>query len=217
MELEHFSHDHPLILRTDYMEEGVKVHCYGCRQPISELPREMTYHPSHPDHPLTLLPKPPYRCTCDVCREECDRFVYNCCHCNFDVNIRCASVVSNIQQRIELQCHPHQLIPLEKSATFLCDACGEEHGGTSYLCTTCGFWVSQKCANSLPSTIKLGDHHHPHPLTLIYSIPYERKCRICTEPLYRRNWLYHCADSKCKYSVHVNCAASKKEHSKHVF
>ncbi|CAL5427515.1 unnamed protein product [Camellia sinensis] len=173
MALEHFSHDHPLILRTDYMEEGVKVHCYGCRQPISglsygctkcefflhkscaELPREMTYHPAHPEHPLTLLSKPPYSCTCDVCREDCNRFVYNCFQCKFDVDIRCALVVSNIQQRIELKCHPHQLIPLEKSATFFCDACGEEHGGTSYLCTTCGFWVSQKCANSLPSTIKL--------------------------------------------------------------
>ncbi|XP_028124444.1 uncharacterized protein LOC114321487 [Camellia sinensis] len=174
MELEHFCHDHPLILRTDYMEEGVKVHCYGCQQPISglsygctkckfffhkscaELPGEMTYHPAHPEHPLTLLSKPPYSCICDVCREHCDRFVYNCFQCQFDVDIRCASVVSNIQQRIELKCHPHQLIPLEKSAMFFCDACGEEHGGTSYLCTTCGFWVSQKCANSLPSTIKLG-------------------------------------------------------------
>ncbi|XP_028124446.1 uncharacterized protein LOC114321489 [Camellia sinensis] len=238
MALEHFSHDHPLILRTDYMEEGVKVHCYGCRQPISglsygctkcefflhkscaELPREMTYHPAHPEHPLTLLSKPPYYCTCDVCREHCDRFVYNCFQCKFDVDIRCASVVSNIQQRIELKCHPHQLIPLEKSATFFCDACGEEHGGTSYLCTTCGFWVSQKCANSLPSTIKLGDHHHPHPLTLIYSIPYTHNthrhdvCRICNKQLCRRNWLYYCSDSKCTYFVHVNCAASKMEHSK---
>ncbi|CAL5425138.1 unnamed protein product [Camellia sinensis] len=235
MELEHFSHDHPLILRTDYMEEGVKVHCYGCRQPISglsygctkcefflhkscaELPREMTYHPAHPEHPLTLLSKPPYYCTCDVCREHCDRFVYNCFRCKFDVDIRCASVVSNIQQRIELKCHPHQLIPLEKSTTFFCDACGEEHGGTSYLCTTCGFWVSQKCANSLPSTIKLGDHHHPHPLTLIYFIPYTHRhdnCRICNKPLYRRNWLYYCSDSKCTYFVHVNCVASKMEHSK---
>ncbi|CAL5422077.1 unnamed protein product [Camellia sinensis] len=64
---------------------------------------------------------------------------------------------------------------------IFCDACGTKHEGTSYLCTTCGFWVNQNCADSLPSTIKL--NNNPHPLTLIYSIPFETWpiCAICNK------------------------------------
>ncbi|CAL5389775.1 unnamed protein product [Camellia sinensis] len=209
MGLEHFSHDHPLILTTEHMydDDGVVIiSCYACEQLIisgqsyygcngcwfflhkscAELPKKIT-HPSHLEHPLTLFSNPTYRSLCDVCRETCNRFIYHCSSCNFDVDLKCASVAYSIQQRIEHKSHTqHQLISLQKPAMFFCDACGTKHEGTSYLCTTCGFWVNQNCANSLPNTIKLTNHPHPHPLTLIYSTPFESYrsspiCAICHE------------------------------------
>ncbi|KAI8010009.1 hypothetical protein LOK49_LG06G02839 [Camellia lanceoleosa] len=35
MELEHISHEHPLILEEEHKGDGVEVSCYGCQQPIS--------------------------------------------------------------------------------------------------------------------------------------------------------------------------------------
>ncbi|CAL5388493.1 unnamed protein product [Camellia sinensis] len=226
MGLEHFSHDHPLILTTEHMydDDGVVIiSCYACEQLIisgqsyygctgcwfflhkscAELPKKIT-HPSHLEHPLTLFSNPTYRSLCDVCRENCNRFIYRCSSCNFDVDLKCASVAYSIQQRIEHKSHTqHQLISLQKPAMFFCDACGTKHEGTSYLCTTGGFWVNQNCANSLPNTIKLTNHPHPHPLTLIYSIPFESYrsspvCAICHEGVYRRNWVYYYCKSEAE-------------------
>ncbi|KAI8015766.1 hypothetical protein LOK49_LG05G00360 [Camellia lanceoleosa] len=240
MELEHFSHDHPLILYTELMYDGddddgvAKISCYACEQLIiscqsyygcnrcwfflhkscAELPKKIT-HPSHLEHPLALFSNPTYNSGCDFCGESCNRFIYQCSPCKFDVHLKCASVAYSIQKRIEHKSHTqHQLISLQKPAMFFCDACGTKHEGTSYLCTTCGFWVNQHCADSLPSTIKLTNH--PHPLTLIYSMPFEydgpwANCAICGEQVYRRNWVYYCSDSECKYFVHVNCATSETE------
>ncbi|KAL7248454.1 hypothetical protein ACSBR2_003229 [Camellia fascicularis] len=232
MELEHFSHDHPLILKTEHMydDDGVVIiSCYACEQLIisgqsyygcnhcwyflhkscAALPDKITY-PSHLEHPLTLFSNPAYDSCCDVCGETCNRFIYHCSRCKFDVDLKCASVAYSIQQRIEHKSHKqHQLISLQKPAMFLCYACGTKHEGTSYLCTTCGFWVNQDCADSLPSTIKLTNH--PHPLTLIYSFPfkyYKSCCAICDKKVYRRNWIYYC---ECRYFVHVNCATLETE------
>ncbi|KAH7858511.1 hypothetical protein Vadar_024782 [Vaccinium darrowii] len=117
MELQHFSHDHPLIFEEEYKDDGVKVSCYGCQQPISsgpcyfcrkckdrflhklcaELPKEMK-HPMHPEHQLNLLPSPPNYpqspssqspCGCGVCGQPCKSFTYSCSLCKFDVEIVC--------------------------------------------------------------------------------------------------------------------------------
>ncbi|KAL7204822.1 hypothetical protein ACSBR2_017853 [Camellia fascicularis] len=80
MELEHFSHDHPLILKIKHMDDDdgvVKISCYACEQLIisgqsyygcnrcwfflhkscTELPKKIV-HPSHLEHPLTLFSNP---------------------------------------------------------------------------------------------------------------------------------------------------------------
>ncbi|XAR67954.1 hypothetical protein NMG60_11002910, partial [Bertholletia excelsa] len=218
-------HDHSLIFNEMPTNN---MNCYACEQPISgplydckrclfflhkscaELPRELT-HPYHPEHALILRPNPPTNyacCRCDVCSEICTRFIYHCSTCKFDVDINCALVVHNVQQRVQQACHQHELTPLHKPALFFCDACGTEHKGPSYLCTTCGFWANEQCV-SLPTTIKLRDNHHPHPLILTYSIPYEYyryipRCNICHVSIYRRHWTYGCHE--CQYWVHVYCA-----------
>ncbi|KAF7147484.1 hypothetical protein RHSIM_Rhsim03G0013000 [Rhododendron simsii] len=217
---------------------------YGCKRctfflhkSCAEIPHQMI-HPCHPQHPLTLLPNPPsagHYCDvckkfkghyCDVCTQYCNRFIYRCYDCNFDIDLKCALEVLGIQLSIDHPSHDPQLIPLQKESMFLCDACGTEHKGTSYLCTTCGFWINQKCAAS-PLTLKL--NNHPHTLTLNYLVPQEEfhrhsheepkcqvchrrnlelKCQICPLTIYRRNWAYYC--SECNYLAHLHCAVSNE-------
>ncbi|KAF7146864.1 hypothetical protein RHSIM_Rhsim03G0012600 [Rhododendron simsii] len=236
--LQHLGHDHPLMLiKPEETNVLWDLSCYGCEQPISissssssyygckgcvfflhktcaELPHQMT-HPSHPQHPLTLLHSPSISTTdCDVCNEVCNRLFYHCDDCDYDIDMKCALLVLSIQKSIDHKSHPHQLILLERESMFLCDGCGIKHEGTSLLCTTCGFWINQKCASS-PINLKL-DNHHDHTLSLFYSVPWQYYqprpfCKICSERIYKRFWVYCC--SECRYLVHLRCAVSHKEHS----
>lgn len=93
MELQHFSHEHPLMFIDEFQnEEGrEQVVCYGCQKSISgsayhcgecnyflhkkcaELPMEINC-PLHYQHPLTLLPHPLYApsksCECKICGKD---------------------------------------------------------------------------------------------------------------------------------------------------
>ncbi|XP_052172387.1 uncharacterized protein LOC127788295 [Diospyros lotus] len=212
----------------------VQVYCNGCEEPISsssssgawggggafyacpnsdcwfllhkrcaELPPKIE-HPSHLQHSLTLHPHPLYSHRCDICRYAIDGFQYRCSNCNFDVHVRCASMVLRIQERVDenKKIHQHSLIPLEMEAQFLCAACGKEHKGKSYLCPTCGFWANQICA-SAPTTVDL--HRHPHPLALLRPASrYPGNCKICNEEVWRAYWVYFCSEG-CQYSVHLSC------------
>ncbi|KAA8518178.1 hypothetical protein F0562_015652 [Nyssa sinensis] len=228
MELQHFSHDHPLILNEEQKNDAEEVCCCnGCLEQISgpsyncnqcdfslhklcaELPTEME-HPMHPDHPLTLLTNPLFlRCICDVCQGDWKSFTYRCFQCDFDIDIICASLM---ERKIEHKSHKHPLTPMRRPALLFCSACGTKHEGIFYFCTSCGhFWIHRDCA-SLPSTVKHSDHDHS--LTLAYSIPIEYSnftsyCDICAKELNRFCWVFYCAE--CRYFAHVNCATSKTE------
>ncbi|KAF7149255.1 hypothetical protein RHSIM_Rhsim03G0012500 [Rhododendron simsii] len=239
VQVQNLGHDHPLMLiKAEETEAIWDLSCYACEQPISissssssyygckrcvfflhktcaELPHNMT-HPYHPQHPLTLLPSPPQAThSCDVCRGRCNRFTYRCHDCDYDIDMKCALAVLSIQQSIKHTSHPHQLIILQMESMFLCYACGIKHEGTSFLCTTCGFWINEECASS-PINLKLNKHHH-HTLSLIYFIPqevYQHRspyCEICSKRIYRRFWVYSC--SECRYLVHLHCAVLDKKNN----
>ncbi|KAB1207797.1 Urease [Morella rubra] len=93
MEINHFSHDHPLIFTEELENDGnKKVVCSaGCEEPVSgsvyKCPRSKcdfllhkscaelspeAQHPLHPNHPLTLMPAS----TSNICDACC--FVWDC-------------------------------------------------------------------------------------------------------------------------------------------
>ncbi|KAB1227474.1 hypothetical protein CJ030_MR1G028874 [Morella rubra] len=110
MEIEHFSHRHPLILTEVLETDGEKgVICSGCEESVlgpgykcyecnfllhkscAELPREIQ-HPVHPNHTLTLRTSNNYASYCDACLKICRNcFTYKCNSCDFDLDIKCAS------------------------------------------------------------------------------------------------------------------------------
>ncbi|KAF8403914.1 hypothetical protein HHK36_012020 [Tetracentron sinense] len=168
--IQHFSHVHPLQLSN--LQQERQVQCNGCNEQCTELayrclpcnytlhkscaqiPRSIK-HPSHPDHPLTLLATPPYANTsfsCDACGRQGSAFSFHCAICEFDIHANCAS----LPRKILHQAHPHELLLLYASpygeVTYTCDICGaigSDHHWM-YRCATCGFDAHLGCATSKP-------------------------------------------------------------------
>ncbi|EOY18284.1 Uncharacterized protein TCM_042880 [Theobroma cacao] len=91
MEIQHFSHNHPLVYNEEPSHESnKKAHCYGCGEVVSgtsfscadcgfyldkkcaETPSEMK-HPFHRNHSLKLLASKPYgegMSICDFCSKK---------------------------------------------------------------------------------------------------------------------------------------------------
>ena len=221
MELQHFSDDHPLIFSAvtasgftcDGCGESIKGSRYSCRKcdydlhpSCAELPRELQ-HPIHSKHPLILHKTPPYdgkTCTCSVCNLPCKWFVYNCTHCKFNLDIKCASLrfIPGAETR------DHQLTHFRKFISFTCDFCGKEGMGMPYLCGICGFWVHRTCA-SLPRMLK--HIRHKHPLKLTYSLKdnysKHRLCQFCVKKVDTNYGIYYC--SSCDYVAHLDCATDE--------
>ncbi|KAI5560405.1 hypothetical protein BDE02_16G045500 [Populus trichocarpa] len=225
MEVEHFSHpDHPLILINQVLEYSCElVICSGCEGQIwgpcysctscyfflhkkcAELPREIKRR-IHRTHPLHLLARPPshYRqCACDRCAKPCNSFVYHCSSCEFDLDIKCAFEPGFFEVDSQFPHKDHPLILNEEKEYHgegvKCSVCKEPMSGPSYSCTSCNFFLHEKCAE-LPPEIKR--HLHPeHPLRLLPN--HDMICDFCNETCYE-SFTYFCI--VCEYNLHIKCA-----------
>ncbi|KAJ0605803.1 hypothetical protein HanHA300_Chr02g0067051 [Helianthus annuus] len=126
----------------------------------TELPKTLN-HPSD-QHPLTL-------------HEGGARYI--CIDCWFAKVVNCVMEVD--KRRIYHPSHPHPLVSLRlKPILCECAACGKEHKGVFFHCTTCSdFAIHIDCA-FLPKRLliqhtKNAVFSHTHPLTLSYSFPIE--------------------------------------------
>ncbi|KAF3576431.1 hypothetical protein DY000_02029418 [Brassica cretica] len=137
----HFLHDHHLYLQVSMLYDENKF-CQACVLPIFEgnfysciecdfilhetcakYGRKLQ-HALHP-HPLTLKLVSPYESgcySCDACGRLCGGFNYGCHlkECNFDLDIRCAS----ISEPFDYQGHEHPLyLALNPEERPICHIC----------------------------------------------------------------------------------------------
>ncbi|KAL3622420.1 hypothetical protein CASFOL_033831 [Castilleja foliolosa] len=111
MEFKHFSHHHSLFLHQP-PQGSHDIHCSGCKSRASDdvyVCWQCNYflhgqclratrslrHPSHPHHPLTLVPFPTHPSgsfICNTCHISGDAFSYTCSACEFDIHIHCAQL-----------------------------------------------------------------------------------------------------------------------------
>ncbi|KAF5952980.1 hypothetical protein HYC85_010924 [Camellia sinensis] len=242
MENKHFSHAHNLSLHE--IPEEAKIVCSGCNLPSSGLVyvcRQCNYflheqcfrasrsikHPSHPVHPLTLIPYPTYMSgsfLCDSCGQIGSGFSFSCSSCDFDLHVHCACISQNTStvntesqtevtgsNQIEHKSHAKHSLTLLSNREFVCNACREYGRDSAYNCSACDFDLHVECA-SLNEKVNREDHEHP--LTLYYSFPspYNSKdmcfeCDVCRCKVSKDCWLYCCVD--CDYGTHVNCVLAK--------
>ncbi|XP_017984256.1 PREDICTED: uncharacterized protein LOC18586174 [Theobroma cacao] len=228
MELQHFSHKHPLLFNEERSHESEKqAYCSGCGELVSgptfscaecgfyldkncaEAPSEVN-HCFHRDHSLQLLVSPPYiGCWgfCDFCGKRCDKFVYHC-SCKLDFHIKCALFSKNVAERrfgeLEDIGYKDPLISSENGYQELkeaeCFACWKPLLDSAYLSLDFGFFIHKKCVD-LPIEIS---HlfHCQHPLILQFNSK-RLPCQICqrTQP---RGFVYCC--SPCQFALHIACA-----------
>nr|KJB28248.1 hypothetical protein B456_005G036800 [Gossypium raimondii] len=168
MELQHFSHPHPLVsfkYQTVAREEvdPEAVRCLGCEKPVEgwsygcnqcefylhkgcaelELAPKIQ-NPFHPKHPLTLLPNSPQSRSgfCDLCGKNYGGFVYYCNDCNFDLHINCALLQSSIAANFPNSLHPHSLHFIQnynKEVEPDCPGCQKPISGPFYHCSDCTY------------------------------------------------------------------------------
>ncbi|KAI7740198.1 hypothetical protein M8C21_031112, partial [Ambrosia artemisiifolia] len=199
---------------------------YNLHRFCAELPETQQNHPLHPGHNLTLTEENPSdneTWKCSICRIEQSMsfYKYICPTCEDVIDIVCATMYA---QKMDHPSHPHQLQRCLGRMTSHCNACGNEHSGTFYHCTSCSlFKIHLDCA-LLPAKLLIQQStnesfSHSHLLNLVYSFPLiEQKakffpsCRVCNISFLAdttNTWHYRC--DKCRYYAHVDCASSRKE------
>ncbi|KAK4738344.1 hypothetical protein R3W88_002041 [Solanum pinnatisectum] len=169
---QHFSHHH--ILKKLVLDENEELQCQACDNSIFEpfhgciscnfylhgnclnAPRSLV-HPSHPSHPLTLLPTPTYSSrsfTCNACGSEGRSCSLSCAHCEFDLHVQCAL----LPQTVLLPQHHHHELKLifdssfgdeDESSIFICDLCNGkvEENSWLYYCADCDFGTHIECSS----------------------------------------------------------------------
>ncbi|KAI8028608.1 hypothetical protein LOK49_LG02G01733 [Camellia lanceoleosa] len=227
MELQHFSHEHPLIL-GEVNDDGEAIVCNVCWENISgsafsckncsfflhkscaEFPEEMK-HPIHA-HSLTLQRAVVRHC--DVCRDSIRGFTYQCSPCNFDVDIRCSVRGQHFSSK-------HQLMILNEDEKndvderLSCDVCLQQIIGSTaaYKCTNCSpsIYFHKLCAQ-LPAEME-HPMHPEHPLALLPVVPNKFRCDGCYIDL--KEFIYRC--SICNFNLDRRCAlrAQKVNHESH--
>ncbi|KAF7145511.1 hypothetical protein RHSIM_Rhsim04G0096500 [Rhododendron simsii] len=204
-QLQDVVHEHPFTLfNEDNGNSRGDQKCCACGKQIlgpslscAELPGEIQ-HPFHTPHPL-ILRKTPFL-TCDACSRTCTGFSYGCRGCDFDLDIKCASLPTSIRH----EAHAHPLNLVDDECDEWCSSCHDFCNRYKFRCRDCRFNLHIQCA-SLPQT--LGHGYEDHALILKYSPVGIRReeyyCELQEEEMNTKLWFYYCAD--CNYAFHSKC------------
>ncbi|XP_031398717.1 uncharacterized protein LOC116209260 [Punica granatum] len=237
--IQHIAHKHhPLTYFR--LNKPIKVWCRDCEQQIAgpfygcpicsfylhefcaELPREISRHPSHPGHRLTLSLS---RATlCRACHFVTNplgtAIVYKCQDCEGDgviaYHIQCdtsfhpSKYEENDCGTITHFSHEHPLKSFFANTRimrirFYCEGCGLNISGDFYGCPVCGFFLHRSCAEELPREMSHFRHPIPdHPLALRErGHAWTLKCDSCS---LNSRCAFTC--EKCDFALDLVCALS---------
>ncbi|KAG8490284.1 hypothetical protein CXB51_015950 [Gossypium anomalum] len=206
--IEHFSHQHCLVL-ADKMEEEIDQKCDGCVLSVStlfyycsecpfflhktcaELPR-IKQHWFHQSNSTLYFNKVQY---CDFCNQSCSGFFYKIDKW-WHMCIRCAKVADII----ECEGHQHFLF-YDFKRREKCNGCGNKCRFGAFRCGECRFALDFGCLTLPHSALHKIDEHM---LKLTYDDDKEQSyCDICERERDPRLWYYSC--SICDTTAHPEC------------
>ncbi|GFP97222.1 myosin-6 [Phtheirospermum japonicum] len=173
MEYKHFSHHHPLTLHKIQPGQQSQL-CHGCQLPCNNNgsifacysynfflhdhcgnANQYVKHPSHPAHPLVLIPTPTY-CSgtflCNGCGASGNAFSYCCPLYEIDFHVNCTF----LPLKVTHNSHPHDLFlsftaPINRvKPPDYCRVCRKEMSFRNwfYFCEKAG--CDQTLTNLLP-------------------------------------------------------------------
>ncbi|KAJ0693250.1 putative chromatin regulator PHD family [Helianthus annuus] len=129
------------------------IHCaYNTLNPkYSTSPPNQVELKSHPNHPLKLLPKPPYvsgKRFCNVCGTRCNNNgeLYRCNVCDYDAHVTCTTLPQSVCR--EDHAHSLSLLYVNPYPDFTCNVCRgailQKH--CMYHCSSgCDYGMHVKC------------------------------------------------------------------------
>lgn len=232
MEIDHFSHEHPLTLferenkiSTKYWRkkknicEGCQKFCtaplYACTQcsfylhkSCADLPIEFQ-NPFHPQShgPLVLFFDANKSFPCGACFKICNGFYFQCEVCNFDLHVDCAFLMPTLEEgckQLQHFTHLHPLVLVEKKDEIV----------NRVKCLVCWEHCFGPCYGCDPCGIFLhqpcAEFKYPqeiqnftHSCTLtLQNRVHPFLCQACDT--YMQGICYHC--EPCRFNIDVECA-----------
>ncbi|OWM88346.1 hypothetical protein CDL15_Pgr003758 [Punica granatum] len=202
---------------------------YGCNicnffldNSCRDLPPNI-FHPSHPDHRLTLRTSASsFRCS--SCSKSGSGFSFGCLSgsgCDFSLDVHCA-VPRPIRHKFHL--HPLSFFNEWKGRSLSCDFCRKPCESLVLYCLECQFGIHLLCG-PLPSTIHFEDCHEDR-LTLTLSLEVDEDdsddeecfyCDVCEKEVELHTPAYTCKG--CYTLAHITCVIDevltslKREHT----
>ncbi|XP_028082487.1 uncharacterized protein LOC114283816 isoform X2 [Camellia sinensis] len=235
MEIQHFSHNHPLNL-VDQVAIFATCQCceqivmtrntpsykclkFGCwfhiHKLCTQLPQQLS-HPFHPQHPLTLLPHPPSNggeFRCQACGKARRGFTFHCSTCQFNLDINCASLKPQINQQISIRHFSHTNLPIldlcnkDKNFDVFCSACESQFQDhdSIYVCLECKLLLHKPCAE-LPQKIDHNPFHPQHSLVLYTKMPPWESFKRCKACWKDYSFGFNYRCVECKFILGIECA-----------
>ncbi|KAK5826512.1 hypothetical protein PVK06_021434 [Gossypium arboreum] len=180
MELQHFSHKHPLVCIEKQNHESEKAYCSGCGELVSGSS---------------------FNCgaKCFACWQRLLDFAYLDLDHGIFLHKKCVDLPTEINHFLH---SPDSLILQFNSKPLPCQMCKKTQvKGFVYRCSPCEVALHITCAE-LPTKIKHLCHRN-HPLFLKFD-PESLPCQICQKT--QDQGLVYCC-SICKFKLHIDCAS----------
>ncbi|KAK5826558.1 hypothetical protein PVK06_021482 [Gossypium arboreum] len=205
--IEHFSHQHCLVL-ADKMDEEIDRKCNGCMLSISTLFYYCSECPFFLHKTCAELPSIKFHwfrhakatlifedyLLCFLCRQHFSGFVYRLRE--WFICIRCAKVADTI----ECEGHQHFLF-YDFKCREKCNGCGNDCWHGAFRCGKCRFALDFRCLTLPHSALHKIDEHM---LNLTYDDDKEQcYCDICEQERDPNFWYYSC--SICSTFAHPKC------------
>ncbi|KAK5826568.1 uncharacterized protein LOC108485837 [Gossypium arboreum] len=209
--IEHFSHQHRLVL-ADKMEEEIDRKCDGCMLSISTIFYYCSECPFFLHKTCAELPKIKRHwfrqwnaildfkgfLACSLCRQHCNGFFYRIK--GWQICIRCAKVADII----ECEGHQHFLF-FDFKCKEKCNGCGNKCWFGAFRCGECRFVLDFGCLTLPQSALHKIDEHI---LNITYDDDKKQSwCDICEQERDPSLWYYSC--SICDTSAHPKCVLGK--------
>ncbi|XP_017978420.1 PREDICTED: uncharacterized protein LOC108662474 isoform X2 [Theobroma cacao] len=233
MDIKPFLHEHHLLF-DDYIEseapcnicnqkiDGLAYYCERCKiwfhNPCvhHQLPLQISAHPFHSQHNLSLLWSNHIDYICAKCFNLSRGHRYHCKDCDFSLEFQCAFSINDEKNRLSDETSK-KIGRFNKSLTlfnyrrvrkyeYICSWCENHLSGMSYGCLDDGvyIWFHDSCLINMPSIIFKHPFHPSHPLSLCNIHFDNRLCNACNLPIWEFRKAFCCR--KCKFHLHVHCA-----------
>lgn len=218
-------HPHPLIFccRKDpsfefycgacglpFVKKGDRAFIYVCLEcrlllhsSCADLPPEITNHPFHPHHCLSIHQK--HEFSCSACNSSWNALSFQCSqNCDFQLDILCATLISK-GAISTTKYHKHPLIDCYVDQQQVnkfhspCPACNQPFKDSLSFCSDCRILAHKSCVE-LP--FRITHPFHSHQLQLSSSL-IELKCHACLQS--KHGLSYKCVSLNCGYRSCLRC------------